>query len=363
MATTFELTQGNIYIGVDNDGSIPVMANLGAMTTAAIFTGIVIKAPRDGTLHSFEFYMSAAAQVPTNGLRMSFQTVDANGNPDNTDDQFRVVASGSLGAATWITPPGPLTDDGTDTGVKRTVVAGEPLALVMKFESFVAGDSITNGVTAGTSSSTPTRRSTNSGGTWTKTANFLNCVLRYTDGYEHISPDIWPSTSINTVAYNSASTPDERGLAFSVPYDFEFAGIEVLINGASATQVNTAKLYSADNTLLDSVSFFQGEFTAANTLAKAWIPFDRFSPCTANTVHRVTLLPSSTNNVTLYEIEVPTQAHLNAFSGGEDFYTTHRTDAGAFSDTLTRRPIMRVALSRFDAVVGGGRQGTFQWIG
>jgi hypothetical protein len=361
----FTLLQGNATVGISTpqDGAAPTLGTFAAVTTAATFVGTVIRAPRDGTLHSFEFMMSTAAQVPTNGLTLSFQGIDVNGNPDNTDDEFRVVAAGSIGASTWIIPPGPITSDGTDTGTKRTVVASEPIACVMKFTSFVAGDSIAPMSIIGSNAGQPWHRSTNSGGTWSRVGTALSMILRYTDGYEFIHPYIFPVTSVTTQAFDSGTTPDEVGMSFTLPYDFEFAGIELPMVCVSATQVNTVRLYSHDDTILDSTTYYHGQFASANTFANVFIPFDRFSPCTANAVHRVTIRPSSTNDVTLYNYNVPSQDYLNAFGGGITHFHTQRTDDGAWTDTEEKRPVMKLYISRLDAVVGGDRGGSYGWVG
>jgi len=45
---------------------------------------------------------------------------------------------------------------------------------------------------------------------------------------------------------------------------------------------------------------------------------------------------------------------LDMLSGGQAFHFSSRADAGAWSDTTTRRPIMGLILSAADDGVGGG---------
>ena len=101
----------------------------------------IIRAPRTGTLDKFECRIGTSlATFPGNGLRLSFQDVDlSTGNPDGSVDEFRVV-SVSPGVNGWVTP-GLMTDDGTDTGVKRSVTAGDYLACVVDFNpTYTTGD-------------------------------------------------------------------------------------------------------------------------------------------------------------------------------------------------------------------------------
>ncbi|RJQ37448.1 MAG: hypothetical protein C4555_06340 [Dehalococcoidia bacterium] len=101
---------------------------------------ITFDAPLTGTLDSFEFRLGTVTQAPVNGLRCSFQDINSAGNPDGIDDQFRVITTG-LTSSTWVAP-GLVTADGTDTGIKRSVTAGQRLAAVISFDNFVAGDAL-----------------------------------------------------------------------------------------------------------------------------------------------------------------------------------------------------------------------------
>lgn len=361
----FELIKGGAFIGVEPQSSTPSIGSFTASTTAATFVAQMVRMPKDGDLHSFELFMNAAAQVPTNGLRFSFQSPTSAGNPDNTDDQFRVVAAGSLGATTWVVPPGPITDDGTDGGVKRTVTAGELVACVIKFESFVAGDSVAFGTLANVNqaSNDLVRRSTNSGGSWARTAPPFCLVIRYTDGYEWIHPFVWPVTAVTQINYNNGSTPDERGLNFTLPFDFEFGGFELSCLCASSTQSLVARLYSSTDSVLSSLTFTIGDFASASSLTRIFIPMTRFSPCSANTVHRLTVTPGGASNFSYHEATVASQDRLNAFGGGSTHFLTHRTDAGVWTDDATKRPLWRIQVTRLDAVVGGGRQGAYGFLG
>jgi hypothetical protein len=102
---------------------------------------VITHAPQTGTLDGFELLLGTVGQAPASGLRFSFQDVSlTTGDPDGTADQFRTVTAG-ITSDTWLVS-GLVTDDGSDTGVKRIVTQGDRLACVVEFASWDTGDSV-----------------------------------------------------------------------------------------------------------------------------------------------------------------------------------------------------------------------------
>lgn len=352
----FELIQGGLGVGLLNPNGVtaPAFGSGLTLSAAAHRVAMIIVPPRDGTLDLVEFRTgSVSAGDPINGMIISFQGLDANGNPDNTDDQFRQINVGSIASNTW-TIPGLITDDGTDGGVKRVVVAGVPFAVVLKFTTFVAGDSVSIANIGTTQTADMSRRTTDSGTTWTRSGQPLTIALKYDDGYEFINPYIWPVTGFNATTFNTGTNPDEMGLRFLIPFDFEFGGISFATLCASVSQVNTVKLYSFDDTVLDTVTYVHGQFTDVNGFAWVHLPMSRFSPCQGGAIHRVTVTAGGASNVSMYSPTVPSNDYLAAYNGGIEHYLTQRENAGAWVDTLTRRPFMQLHLTRINAVAAGG---------
>lgn len=310
----------------------------------------VIRAPKAGTLHSFEVRQGTNTNTPDNGLRFSFEDPDGSGNPDGVQDQYRDVTSG-FGAGAWLAPPGPLTSDGTNGGTKRTVAAGDVVCCVVSFVSFVASDSVTISqvdLVSGAGLSGVAFCDVFAAA-WTKNKNSLCLALKYDDGsYVPVSADWHPVKALNLTTFNSGSTPDERGLRFQLPFQAECVGAWAWLDIEAACDL---VLYDSDGTtVLVAVSLSSAIRPSLNPEA-AFVPF---APQTllANTTYRLTVKPTTGSNVSLQDYDVDTSALLQASPGGTTWYYTHRTDAGAWTDTNTKRPWMGLALSGVDDASG-----------
>ncbi len=308
--------------------------------------GFVFRIPKTGTLDMVEFRFNNMSNVPDNGVKVSFQDLSA-GEPDGGADQYRVIPSGSL-AAGWATP-GLMTSDGTDTGTKRSVTVGDYLAVVIENNSFTAGDSFqVSALNMSSVAQQLTRAqhyctSRNSGGTWTDNALVPCMALKYSDGtYAFVAPMWYPISALTTATFNNGSSPDERGLVFSVPVSMELTGAWMLGGvGAAGDLV----LYDSGGNAIATVSF-----QTQNSGQGYLIPLPP-TTLVANSTYRLVLKPTSGSNVTLYDFTVPGNSYLAAVEGGINWYYTQRTDAGAWTDTNTRRPWMGL---QFDAIAVGG---------
>jgi len=329
--------------------------------TASSFVGTTINAagekvaacfrvPKSGVLNRCEFVVGTVGNNPDNGLRVSFQDLDASGHPDGTQDQFRTMAGPFVGN-TWQTP-GLMTSDGTDTGIKRTVVAGDRIALVVEFESFVASDSIDI-------RRYPLLGADGTGemeyysdefitGAWvrpTSTPGMIPLALEYvTDGYVNILENCYPILAFANATYNTGSTPDERALRFQVPMacvcdgawiraDFDGDCDILLIDSDGTTVLAT--------TTVDSSA--RG-FTTGATAVVRWAGV----ALTANTTYRVSVRPSTVTSLNLFGFTVENNARMLAAPGGTTWYQSTRTDAGAWTDTDTSRPFIGLHLSQID---------------
>jgi hypothetical protein len=119
-----------------------------------------------------------------------------------------------------------------------------------------------------------------------------------------------------------------------------------------ATNSYDLVLYDSDGTTaLKTVTIDsdQGRVTTSTTRVA------RFADVTlaANTAYRIAVKPGGTN-VTIYDCTVNSVAILDAFPGGQNFYLTSRTDAGAWTETTTRKPDMGVIITAVDNGASGG---------
>jgi hypothetical protein len=330
-----------------------------AMNASGDRYAFVIEVPKSGTLDLFEFMTGAMTNNPDNGIRLSFQDIDpATGFPDGTQDQYRDHTSG-LSATTWTAPPGVMTHDGTNGGTKRTVTKGQHLGCVIDFVSFVAGDSFGPTVLAVNAASQQIL-STNyiangSSGSYAKdTTNYPILALKYDDGtYAEFDIPIWPIQAINSRTFNNGSTPDERALRFSPAVTARCCGIWARVD---VDGVADLVLYDSASSVLASGSL-DPDIRSINSHVPARVLFDGVTLTPAGAPYRAAIKPTSGTSVISMDIDVPSAAHMGALPGGTSWHGSTRTDAGAWSDTTTQRPMIGLIFDGFDDAGGGGGGG------
>lgn len=332
--------------------SVPALA-ASLLDASAEKLAFVFVVPKTGTLDLFEFKTGSVLNNPDNGIRLSFQDLDANGDPDGTQDQFRDI-TGAISANTWQVP-GLITSDGTDTGTKRSVTAGQKLACVIEFVSFVASDSFQ--VQNFAVSATPAdyadggSYSDHLTASWSKTGIYPNLALKYeTTGYVPITEFINPIHTINSRTYNSGSTPDEIALRFQPPTTVECDGFwlrgdidndgDVVLYDTDGTSVLATFTLDASQRINTNGYTFSGRW-AAVTL-------------NAGGTYRLSLKPTTGSNLTLYTITINSSGLAAAMVGGAEWYRSERTDAGAWSQTQTERPYMGLHLSSVGSASSSG---------
>ena len=321
------------------------------LNAAAEKVAAVFRVPRSGVLNRCEFKLGTVGNNPDNGLRVSFQNLDASGNPDGTQDQFRTLA-GPFASNSW-NVPGLMTSDGTDTGTKRTVTAGDRIAFVIEFESFVAGDSVqvdrlvTTSVQPGLSELYTDEFVT---GAWVKRtagldAGMISIALEYeTGGYENIHHECYPALTVSARTFNNASTPDEAGVRFQVPVTCVCDGAWTKTDQGGTGDLDVVLYDNADTVIASATVDASATATGVTTLDVRWAPVT----LSANTTYRLTVRPSSGGAVSHYEMTVSTNALLAAAPAGVQWYRTTRTDAGAWTDTTTALGVMGIHISQLE---------------
>lgn len=340
------------------NASAPTLSATGGMTASGHKFAYVFRVPRTGTLETCEFRIGNVNNNPDNGLRISFQNLDANGDPDGTQDQYRDIA-GPFTTATWVTP-GIMSSDGTDGGTKRSVTGGDWLAVVIEFTSFVASDNITFGClntqNTAAAGSYPTEEYTDLfTASWVKTVFGASIALKYvTDGYVPISENFFPILSVASTSYGNGSTPDERAMRFRLPTPCVCDGAWVRGDFDGDCDII---LYSTNgSTVLGSCSIDASArvgTTGMNVYAR-WAGVS----LAANTTYYLSVKPTTATTITLYEWSANSAGLMAAAIGGSEWYLATQTDAGGFSTTTTTRPFCGLHLSAVDDAVpppsGGG---------
>ncbi len=313
----------------------------------------IIRAPKAGTLDWFEYRMGTVVNAPDNGLRFSFQTVDlTTGFPDGTQDQFRDVTSG-ISSGAWMVPPGVMTDDGTGGGVKRTVTQDELFACVIDFVTFVAADDvrISSLDLSGTGHTATEGYCALNSGTWGKLFDAGNLALKYSDGTYGILDTPWyPMSAITARTFNSGSTPDERGLRFQVRSKRRLRRAWFRIDlDANADVV----VYNAADGVL-STSSLDSDVRPGTSACHHIASFPDAPTLEANTTYRVVVKPTSGSDIVVYDFDVNAAALMAAVEGGAEWYSTTRTNGGAWTDTNTNRMFCGLGFDGLDVVTAGG---------
>ena len=354
-------TRGPVYYpALDHsapNGGVPSSETVILLDAAAEKCAFIVRAPKAGILHKVRFRTATVTTGDT--LKVSFQDVDmTTGDPDGTPDQFRtiVVANGDDNAS-LVT--GILSSDGTDTGTKRTVAMGELLAVVIEFDSFVAG--VLNIATQntvnppGTSAGCYTDHFT---AAWAKNVSSVpRLALEYSDGTYEAMPYVDAAVAgVALETINSGTTPDEIALLFQVPFLCKVAGIWGFLDLDGDADV---VLYDTDGaTPLESVSLDTNVRIGA-TAGVFHAFWDTEVTLAKDVTYRLSYKPTSVTNTSLFVGSYTAAAVLDSVSGGQECHYTSRVDAGAWTPDTTKRPLMGLILSALDdGVSTGGGSGT-----
>src|SRR3990167_1585425 len=256
----------------------------------------VFKVPKTGTLHKVWFRTGTV--TTGDDLKVSFQDVGADGFPDEIVDQYRVVtvadANDNVGFTTGI-----LSSDGTDIGTKRSVTFGQELAIVIEYNSYVAGamyiafsDSL-----AYTGEAYPyCAQKVGAGPTWAKTgvSTWPVIAVEYSDGtYAFINT--LPILSTTQKSYQVGTlVADEYALAFTLPFTCRIKGMGGIIEVDGdcdfvlyeGTTIRASVSIDADKRSHVGITVLNMDFSAPYTIA-------------ANTQYRIAVKPTTSTLVNI----------------------------------------------------------------
>ena len=306
--------------------------------------GYITMVPHTGTINNVLIRTRAVTSSQT--LKVSLQGVDANGKPDGTILGVGNSAFGTQGSLVLDTV--------------YTVVLGTPLAVTRgTYIAVVVEWSGTQGnITMAQATGTICNNfytATFAAAAWTITASGVAPVVgfEYTDGFH--GETTYPLSLITATTYNSGSTPDEIGCYINNVVDTIVCGAYAYIDKDAAC---TIKLYDAsDNVLESSVLAVNNRWV--NSIGFDYVHFATNVTLYKNTVYRLTLLPTSGSSITLGEYTLPSAAAMNSLSLGTAFYRTSRSDAGAWTQDATSRPIIGLFCRATGNSDSGGSSGLY----
>lgn len=315
----------------------------------------IFQAPETGNIDLVEMYIGFVSGA--NDIRISIQDVDASGLPDGTDDAYK-VSSKATGWQSYA-----LTSTGAGGGSKKAVTRGSFYAIVGKWESTQSGGFEPHQLhTAGNLDMLGgTYCLSHNGSSWSKTVGqtvYPNLAIKYDDGSYYPIINALPATAFSAEAYASNSTPDERGLYFIPQIPIRVRGF--WLEGVLGNNLDVV-LYDSSNNVLATYTHDPDYSSSATRYAR--FLFSSSVDLTAAATYRLVLKPTSTSNVSLYVATANSAALIGMWPMGANWHYTARTDAGSWSQTTTKRPLIGPLVDGFDlggtintyrALIGGG---------
>jgi hypothetical protein len=289
--------------------------------------------------------------------------VDASGNPDGT------IKGGGSPASASFTPPASTAWDNTWQWVtldnSYAAVRGERLAVVISYVS-------------GTVDASNNSQYSISGDYWFPSANHFPYVISNNAGTRSRGQRTpcwgygssgtaygWPSANKVARVLNSSTTPDEYGLRFLL--DSGFGSTYQIIGARVGVQTGATadfKIILYDGTTVLQDVTVDSDYNNVATHMATWF-FDETTLSALNfgSVYRLAIQPTTTANDTVYGFSVAANADLAAYAGGIEFYGSHRTDAGAWTDVNTERPFIVPILADWTVAASGGPVGSGRLTG
>jgi hypothetical protein len=349
------LSGGGVWVPNFEHDNHTVASNAYVIDASGEIAALIFRCPKDGTLDRFDALVGAVSNSPDNGLRFSFQGVSATtGLPDGT----------ILGATSnaFVTYAHSVTTGwkSTNFGETVTVTRGQLIACVVDIPTgFTAGDNIAMSHIASNSNSglpygilaTSTKQ----------TSNLLIVAPHYTTGYVQISsvlPGIDTSTS---VSYNSGTgTADEWGMGFQIPFPAKLDRVSAQLAVGAGGDFEVI-VYGSDGTTVLATLAYDGDVNGSSATMPYEFVLQSELTLTANTTYRVTIRPTTANNVALQYFTFQSADLMATMSGGSNFYMTSQLNQGGswtdYNSGTFRRPKMSLYLTALDDGAGGGVTG------
>lgn len=186
---------------------------------------------------------------------------------------------------------------------------------------------------------------------WAKQTSTPIVALEESGGAYSPIPGIFPALTYSAVAANTGSTPDEVGLyftpsvtcrakGFGVYADLD-ADADMVLYDSDGTSVLTSLSLDKDVRQQNAAGLILGNFPARPTL-------------NGGSIYRLIFKPTTGTNTAIYQASAGSAAVLGAFPAGTGYQRTERTDAGAWTQTTTLRPLIFLLVDGIDVPSSGG---------
>lgn len=192
---------------------------------------------------------------------------------------------------------------------------------------------------------------------WVKSAVGFMGGVKYDDGTYPLIEGFYPfgsGSSLNPITFASNSTPDERALKWKLPFPGRLTGCWLWCDADGDFQM---VLYNEAGTAVATSPTMDLTVRGANQQGLHVVPFTTTYEFAADTFYYLTIKPTTTTSLISNEFTVNSDAHLEMFSGGPNFHSATRTDAGAWTASTTTRPFIGLIIDAFGDDTGGGGGG------
>lgn len=323
----------------------PGVASYVALATniAGRKAGFGFQCPQAGTIDRICFRTAAVTVATDTDVRL--ETIDTStGSPSGTlvaAGANATVLAAALTANTWIEVT--LTTPVAVTALQYVAVVLAPTGTpTMNFAAIASADSRTLPWSGTLGAST-----------WTKVSGDAVGAIRYNDGtYPHI-PGMWAAAAINSTSLTAATTPDEVGNLVILPFNCRATGLAIEFGSTSASNSSyRMRIYDAYfGTVLISKTLI-GEFVPASGIIRA--RFDTTLDLVSGGYYRIAVEALGTVNRSVRTLDAATLDIAASFPLGANCVYTERTNAGIWSQTLTRRANIGLLIDEIDAGGGAG---------
>lgn len=328
---------GGLILGDLADGdALPAFNGL-TMDASGEKVAFVFTVPKTGNISKVGFRTGTVTTSET--LAVTLQTVSAvNGDP--TGSAYGGMTEGTQAA------PAATTAYTVSLGTAAAATAGDVVAAVIEFDSSVGSLQIVGIATAYRVGFPYPDLFT---AAWAKQA-FVQPVLwlEYDDGSYAVVDGCRPWSAISMPAWAANSTPDEHALKFTLPFPSRLRACEII---TAIAQPFDLVLYEGTTSLV-SLSIDADQAATGSTCRYKRLLTS--GDLDAGTAYYFAMKPTTNNNVSWAEIDVAAAAVMGSMSLGTSAHYASRTDGGAWSDTTTKRPLVRLWFDKLDDGAGGG---------
>jgi hypothetical protein len=172
-----------------------------------------------------------------------------------------------------------------------------------------------------------------------------------------------PVTAFTANSFStSTAAGSKRGMRFTMPYRARCIGLRYW-NGGASGDCNVILMDDSGNELSSSSTAYDGDINVTGSNNGSLILFfDNTVTLTAGTTYRVVVEPTTTTNVTVGTLTLPSASYRSASPSGTMAHFTTYTTAGGWVDTATDQIVgIDILIDQIDdgAGSGGGGQRVF----